>query len=73
MLLNWPHVCPFSTGIKMKLNDCSMGQEALMPAPPRGPRPIRESGSVTDSSYRKLFLCTWHPPSHHIVTEGLRP
>lgn len=73
MLLNWHHLCHFSPGIKMKLSSCSLGWEALMPAPPQGPRPIRESGSVTDSCYRKLCLYTWHPPSHHTATEGLQP
>lgn len=72
-MLNWPHFCHFSTGIKMNYSSPSLGQGAHMPAPPQGPRPIKESWSGTDNCYRKSCLCTWRPASHRIVTEGLRP
>lgn len=71
--INWCHFCHFSTGIKTEYSSHSLGQGAHMPAPLQGPRPIRESGSVTGSCCRRPCPCTWRPPSHRIVTEGLRP
>ncbi|TNN03125.1 hypothetical protein fugu_000154 [Takifugu bimaculatus] len=59
---------PYITGIKMKYSSTPLGQGAHMPAPPQGPRPIKESWSGTDNCYRKslsLYLASSQPSYGH--------